>query len=396
MTRLRLDPRQIERVLIVKLSSIGDIVHALPVSAALGDAFPHWRLTWIVEERSAPVLEGNPYLHDIIVLPQDWHARPWTLAPWRQWLALRRRLQARHFDLAIDLQGLSRSALIAFCSGARVRLGYSYLREIAPLLLHRVPREEASRHCVDQILDVARFLGASVASVRFPLHIPPADDAEAARLLHEAGVVPDQPFVAINPTDGGYGHKGIGVERCRALIRALRDDPGVPVVLVGGIEDRANGAAITLHMHPPPANLIGRTTLKQLAALLRRTRLHVTGDTGSAHMAAALRTPVVCVFGRTNPARSAPYGQDANVIHHREQCAGPCRRFRARAPLNCDHTCLAAPPRCLAAVSVEEIVAAVRRCWRQMLASQSLNAGQSNLLRPDRDERMTHAADRAR
>src|SRR5437588_12629663 len=98
------DMRAIERVAIVKLSSVGDVVHALPVSAALGDAFPHLEITWIVEEMSAPMVMGNPYLKDIIVLPADWRARRLSPGSFRRFTRMRRDLRSRQFDVAIDLQ----------------------------------------------------------------------------------------------------------------------------------------------------------------------------------------------------------------------------------------------------------------------------------------------------
>jgi heptosyltransferase-1 len=369
MTPRRPDLRQLERVLIVKLSSIGDVVHALPVSAALGEAFPHLKLTWIVEERAAPIVRDNPYLHEVIVLQNDWHLRPLSRVSLRRFAALRRGLLARRFDLAIDLQGLTRSALLAWATGARYRLGCDWLRELAPLLVRRVRRRK-SVHIVDQLLDVARFLGAPVTRVRFPLHIPEADEASSRDLLAGVGIAPEEPFLAVNPTEGGYGRKGWGRQHLVALLRALACDGPLPAVLVGGAEDRELGDAIMTQVEPPPGNLIGRTSLKQLAAVLRHATVHVSADTGSAHIAAALGTPVVSIFGRTNPARLAPYGQAERVLHHREQCAIACRWYHRTAPLNCNQVCFAQSPACLAAVTVEEVATLVRRCLKQRLAAQ--------------------------
>jgi heptosyltransferase-1 len=360
MTLTPPDMRAVRRALIVKLSSIGDVVHALPVSAALGDAFPHLEIAWVVEQMSAPMVEGNPYLKEVIVLPAGWRRR-WSLESARQFLALRRELRARRFDLAIDLQGLSKSALVARASGARHRYGYDWLRELAPLLETRVPRRPESVHVVEQFLDVARFLGAPVPEVKFPLHIPEEEEARACALLAEAGIAPEQPFLAVNPTSGGGGHKGWGEERFAAALNDLARDPGLPFVLIGGKGDVETAEAIRQRTDGRPASLAGKTSLKQLAAVLRRAALHLCGDTGSAHIAAALGTRVVSLFGRSNPARLAPYGQEAFALHHREQCRAVCRRFHATASVNSKQKCLAPPPACLAAITVEEVVATVRR-----------------------------------
>jgi heptosyltransferase-1 len=358
------DMRQIERLLIVKVTSLGDVVQALPVSAALGEAFPHVKLSWLVGEQAAPLLRANPYLHEVIVIPGYWYRR--LSAPWRL-MTLRRELQARRFDMAIDLQGLGCSALLAWLSGARHRFGWDWLRHFSHLLVQRVPRRPESIHVVDQLLDVARFLGAPVTCVKFPLPVDDKDDARALALLERAGIKSGEPFLAINPTDGAGGQKGWGIERLVDLLCELGQD-GPPVVLVGGPADRAIGKAIEAESRPSPCNLVGMTTIMEMAAILRRATLHICGDTGSAHVAAALRTPVVSIFGRSNPACLAPYGQAQHVVHQRWQCAPVCRRYHETTPINSPHDCLAAWPICLEAVTVAEVAAAIRECLGPWLA----------------------------
>lgn len=353
--------RAVKRLLIVKLSSIGDVVHALPVSAALGDAFPHLEISWIVEEMSAPMVAGNPYLKEVIVLPADWRKNRLSAKSFRTFGRMREDLRSRRFDIAIDLQGLSKSAIVAWASGARYRYGYDWLRELAPRLETRVTRRPESVHVIDQFLDVARFLGARVEEVKFPLVIPDDEARTARALLREAGVNPDRPFLVVNPSSGGGGNKGWGAERFAALLDAVAEDPGYPAVMVGGKGDMEVAAEIQRLTKTAPASVVGRTNLKQLAAILRDCAVHLCGDTGSAHIAAALGTRVVSIFGRSNPARLAPYGQEEFALHHREQCAVPCRRFHEFAPVNSKQKCLAPPPVCIAAVTVEEVARAVRR-----------------------------------
>jgi ADP-heptose:LPS heptosyltransferase len=122
----------------------------------------------------------------------------------------------------------------------------------------------------------------------------------------------------------------------------------------------------------PAGSLVGRTNLKQLTAVLRDCSLHICGDTGSAHIAAALGTPVVSIFGRSNPDRLAPYGQERFALHHREQCAAPCRRFHETASINSKQKCLAPPPVCIAAVTVEEVADAARRALAERSAGGPL------------------------
>lgn len=355
------DMSKVQRLLIVKLSSIGDVVHALPVSAALGEAFPHLEISWIVEQMSAPMVEGNPYLKEVIVLPADWRKNRFGLKALRNFRSLKQDLRSRQFDVAIDLQGLSKSALIAWASGARHRFGYDWLRELAPRFESRVPRRPESIHIIDQFLDVARFLGAPVNEVKFPLHIPVEEDAAVARMLDEEGISDGKPFIAVNPSSGGGGNKGWPADRFAAALDQLAVEPGLSIVMIGAKSDLDVAGQISGALKSPIVSLVGQTNLKQLAAVLRRSSLHLCGDTGSAHIAAAVGTRVVSLFGRSNPARLAPYGQGTWAIHHRECCAAPCLKFHATAPVNSKQKCLAPPPVCLSAISVNEVVETVRR-----------------------------------
>src|SRR5262245_43268537 len=118
------DMSKIHRLLIVKLSSIGDVVHALPVTAALGKSFPHLEISWIVEEMAAPIIQGNPYLSEVIVVPAASRKSRGTISSLKRFFEMRRDLRSRRFDLTLDLQGLSKSALVAWATGARLRYGY--------------------------------------------------------------------------------------------------------------------------------------------------------------------------------------------------------------------------------------------------------------------------------
>ena len=363
------DMKQIERVALVKLSAIGDVVHALPVSAALKKSFPHIHLTWIIEQMSAPMVTGNPYLDEVITLPAKLRVNRLSPASIRGFASVRRELRGRRFDLALDLQGLSKSALVTWATGARYRFGQDWVREFAPLFETRIPRRTESIHVVDQLLDVARFLGASVESVEFPIHIPREDEETARALISNRGVDPNEPFAVYNPSHGGGGLKGWSVQGYSELLGALRTDPGLPAVIIGSRADTAIAEQLQAESAVPVVNLVGQTNLKQLACILRDASLHVCGDTGSAHIAAAFGTPVVTIFGRTDPERLAPYGFRKYVIHHREQCAAVCHRFHESAPLNRKQKCLSPPPQCMSAVQVDEVAAMVRRAWKDSAAT---------------------------
>ena len=336
------DMRSIQKVLIIKMSALGDIVHALPVAAALGETYPHLEISWFVEAPLASLLTGNPYLKEVIALPK-YRGRNLRSARCLQDVgkhlgAVRR----RRFDLTLDLQGLAKSAAVAYASGAKLRFGYHWLREFARIVERPIPHRPESLHIVDQYLDVARFLGADVRTPTFPFHIPEADRIAVETMLCAEGIAPGMPFAALNPASAKT-MKQWGAERYAHLADALYEQCDVPSVLVTADTDVAS--AVLAAARRPIVSLAGRTNLKQLAGVLQQSAVHVCGDTGSGHLAAALGCPVVSIIGPTDPDRVCPYGQRANTISRRENC-GP----------SCDwHRCEFAHPRCLDAISVVEV-----------------------------------------
>jgi len=336
------DMKAVQRVLIIKMSALGDIVHALPVAAALGDAYPHLEISWFVEAPLAPLLTGNPYLKEVITLPKyrgrDLRRIDCLRDVGRHLRAVRR----RGFDLTLDLQGLTKSATVAYASGAKLKFGYHWLREMARIVEKPIPPRTESIHIVDQYLDVARFLGAPVEKPSFPFHIPEEDRKVVEGLLSAEGIDPNMPFAALNPASA-RAIKQWGTAHYAELSDALYRRYGLPSVLVTA--DMAVANEVMEAAKRPPVSLAGRTTLKQLACVLERSAVHVCGDTGSGHLAAALGRPVVSIIGPTDPERVCPFGQRANAISRREHCGAGC---------DWRH-CEFAHPRCLDAISVDEV-----------------------------------------
>lgn len=338
-----IDISSVERVLIIKLSAMGDIIHALPVSAALKRSFPHLSLHWAVEDRFAQLVRYNPYLSGIIELPKLSGSRLRTIRGWRDWGAGLKSVRRAGFELTIDLQGLSKSAAVAVASGAKQRIGYHWLRELAPMIERPVPQRSTSLHIVDQYLDVAHYLGADVSDPVFPLSVPSDDTAIVDGLLQEAGVGSDEVFVSINPASA-QRIKEWGPENYGKLVDGLMDRAGIRSVLVTA--DREVAGAVIRASRAGCVDLSGKTNLLQLADLLRRSAVHVCGDTGSGHIAACFEIPVVTIVGPTDPDRSCPYGQRHNSLSRRDLCGSGCRT----------HHCQFATPRCLQGVQVEEVL----------------------------------------
>lgn len=305
------DMSKVERAVIVRLSAIGDVVHTMPIAHALKSAFPHLHLTWVVEDRCEQMVRSNPFVDEIVTVPRHrWRAARRRVKTWSEVSELIRNLRHRRFDLALDMQGLMKSALIAYFCGAPKRYGYHWQREGARFLVRAVPVNPASIHVVQQYLDVARFLGAEPTTVDFGIRVPDSVRDEAARLLAELGVGGE--YLVINPS-AGKDVKRLPTATVARIVDRV-EEVGLPVVLVGHSSDAVLGQEIASSARRPVRSLIGRTDLIHLAAVLKGAKVHLCGDTGSGHIAAALNTPVVSVFGPTDPDRSGPYGQREGVI----------------------------------------------------------------------------------
>lgn len=308
---MSVDMSAVRNVLMVRLSAIGDVVHTMPVAAALKRSFPHIRLVWAVEDRCAELVECNCYVDEVFSLPRHaWRMRRLSPKTWLDGGSKLLELRRRRFDLALDLQGLLKSAVVALASGAPVRLGYHWQREGARFLVKGVPPPTEPSHVVEQYLDVVRALGGEVEPVDFGLGIPDAAVASIRRLLRDLGV--SSPYAVINPS-AGHPRKRWPPERFAVVCERLRAE-GVAPVLVGHSSDAPIAAAIQSACHDLVADAVGRTSLVELAALIRDSRLHIAGDTGSVHMAAALGVPLVALYAATDPARSGPYGCLSSVV----------------------------------------------------------------------------------
>ncbi len=333
-----------DRILLIKLSSIGDVIHALPVAAALRRRFPRAYLAWAVGKAAAEAVVGNPHLDETLIIGGGGggpgvRALPPLSAP----MALGRALQEIGFDLAMDMQGLFRSALVAFLSGARDRVGFRNLQEGAFLLSNRrVVPDRRDVHAVEGYFGFARALGAPVEPVDFSVTVGEQDEAHAAGLLDGApspiALIPGARWLSKRWPPAFF-----------ALVAdMLAEQTGAHSVVVGTGSDTPLAAAIAAAARHPIADLTGRTTLKQCAALLRRCRLAIGNDTGPMYLAAAMGTPTVAVFGPTDARRLGPYGEGHARVWAHVACA-PCRRREC------------SPRRCLEAVTPEQVAEAARR-----------------------------------
>jgi lipopolysaccharide heptosyltransferase I len=314
----------VDRVLIVRLSSIGDVVHTLPVLCALRARFPHAYLAWLCEDPGATLLDGHPALDELVRVPTGWLTwlRPrlaartllgGRLGPLaREIPAVRQRLRALRVDLTIDTQGRTRSAVSAWLSGARWRIGAAGRKgqEWTFGFNNRRIRTRAV-HAVDRALELLRPLGIIDPRVEFRLEERPEDGAWAERCRRETGLGGDFALIAAGTS---WPSKCWPPARFAAVARHLGERHRSPVGVVGvGAEERRRADAV-VDAASGHARLVPEGTLPGLAALARRARLFVGADTGPLHVAAAVGAPCVGLYGPTRPEITGPYGPGHIVI----------------------------------------------------------------------------------
>ena len=293
-----------QRFLLIRLGSLGDIVHALPAAAALRDTFSDARIDWAVDRKWMRLLEGNPDLTEVISFDRKSAGGVASAI---------RKLRGAEYTCAIDFQALYKSALISFASGAPQRIGFqsSYAREGFAALLYTDRFNPRGAHKVEHNLTLAEQAGARVRARRFPLAIHAEDEERIARELSAHSL---NEYFVLNP-GGGWRSKCWPAERYGELHRRLSERYGWRgVVSFGPGEEMIARAVIEAAGKAPPVALA--LGLGPLLALLQRAKFVVSADTGPLHIAAALRSPVIGLYGPTDPARNGPYSAGDAVVRN--------------------------------------------------------------------------------
>jgi lipopolysaccharide heptosyltransferase I len=296
----------LEKILIIKPSSLGDIVLALPALAALRKSFPRAKISWLVRPEFAPLLRGHPQLDEIIHFDRRYLGRAWRdPAAMKELLSLAARLRKCGFDAVLDLQGLFRTACLGWLSGCRRRFGMADAREMAHVFYtHRICRDSDNVHVVDYYLKIARAAGAGCGDVEFVL---PDTSGDAGDIIERSGLSPGR-YVVLVPTSA-HRSKCWPAGKFAALAERIVSESALSVAAVGTAAEKPLVERLCDIAKVAVTNLAGLTNLEELVAVLRSSAAVVSNDTGPGHIAAALGGPVVLIFGRSNPARVAPYGR---------------------------------------------------------------------------------------
>ncbi len=336
-------------ILIIKLKHIGDVLLATPAIHALGAAFPAARIHALVPRGCEPVLAGNPDLAGVIPFAKP---RGWGPRRWREELRLVRALRALRPDLVVAMGKGDREAILGYVSGARWRVGFDAGRGgflgRNRLLTHRVVRS-GREHVVEADLKLVEALGVAPPDRRLRLPVGAADAADADRMLAAAGVGPDERLVTVHPTSRWlfkcWRDEGMAAVMDHLAARGLR------VAITSGPEAREVRKArrILGLARGPAVDLIGRLTLPQLAAVLRRSCLFLGVDSAPMHMAAAVGTPVVALFGPSGEHNWRPWGEGHLVVAADLFCR-PCGQDGCNGSKRSD---------CLEMLTEAEVIAAV-------------------------------------
>jgi len=343
-----------KRILLIRLSSMGDIIHNSTAAAVVRENIPDAHIGWLVGDIFQEVLCLNPYVDQILTFPKKRWRRLWQ---WKlralpgivrgQAQAIRR-MRAEGYEASVDLQGLIVGALAVRLARIPYRCGFSDAREGSALLLNlRVKRMDPMLGARGRVLGLLHWLGFAVSRGDMIVRVRPEWRQAAARLLEQEGLNPESPFVVVCP--GAYDPVREWLpERFAAVADRLSEQFGLGMVLVGGAHDREDVQAVAEAMRTPAVALVGRTSVPELAAVLSMARLCLAGDTGSLYLALAAGSPSVGIFGPIDPRLRLMAEDPCRVVYKAVECA-PCHRR-----LTCPHMT------CMTRVSVEEVYEAAR------------------------------------
>jgi lipopolysaccharide heptosyltransferase I len=327
------------KILVVRLSSLGDIVHSLPGAAALRDTFPSAQIDWLVQRRWAPLLEGSPAMNFVV---------PFDPSPLSRIVACVKQLRATKYDAAVDFQGLYKSAVLSFLSGARRRIGFDWHSswESGASIFYNEQVRGGGPHRVDKNVSLVERLGVPrPAEPQFPIRVSGESAVKIKERLTGEGI---GEYWVIAPA-AGWGSKTWPADRCGTVCRELEKRHGWRAVIAAGPGEQEL-ARVVRDAAAPARPLLLETSLSELMALLAGARCVLAGDTGPLHLAAALGVPVVALYGATDPAQTGPYSRKAIVICHARPDETSYDRRRDSAPA-------------MLAITVEEVIEAVEKSW---------------------------------
>ena len=304
-----------EKILIIKPSAFGDIVHSLPFLHAIKSCFPHCEIHWVVSKELQFFLEGHPLIDKLWIFKRkEWGISTSIVTTMQEIVSFCRGLRSEKFDISVDLSGLLRSGLITFFAGARIKLGFLESDEGSPFFYTHKIRGGKEIHAIDRYLKIASFLGCDTNNIEYPFAPFPEHPAICNELPRQ--------YAIMVPSAGKEANRW-PAERYGKLASRLP----IPSVMIGGKADSDVVQTAAGFSEGKAINLVGRTSLKDVLPIIKNAQFMVTNDTGPMHLAAAFNTPVFAIFGPANPIRTGPYGKIHTIIQEELECS-PCYRWK--------------------------------------------------------------------
>jgi len=301
-------------ILIIKPSALGDLVFVLPALSALRSSFPDAKISWLVRPEYAALIEGHRCLNEVVVFDRKFLGKWWCnyksgAGLWR----LLKKLRREKYDAVFDFQGLFRTAIFGWVTGAKKRYGFAGAREGASVFYtERSKQSDANIHLVDLYLDIVRQCGANVKSAEFELAVDEESMAFAGELMELNGLERGG-FVCFVP-GSAHDDKCWPAERFGALADMIFDKYEMRTVTIGTKAEKELCGKVADSAKSDVVNLAGQTNIGQLKALMGCAGLVVSNDTGPGHIGRALDVPTIIIIGRTNPRRICPYGKTDGFV----------------------------------------------------------------------------------
>jgi len=351
--------RDFRKILLIKLSAVGDVVHTIPVLNKLRRRYPMAQLDWLVTPAIAELLQHHPAITNIIEFERKAWSTPWRLTPFASYARLAAKLRAAAYDLVVDMHGQFRTAALTLATGAPARIGFDRPRagvwNASPrkfpeqarkhawqgaregswvAYTHHIPVPTLDLHAVDRYLNVGPILGLDRDPADFSFPIPQAAVSRIETLLAQHGV--SRPDIVIMAPGTIWETKHWGSDRF-AKVAGHFMSKGFAVILIGSQRERVVCEEVAA-LAPGVIDLAGMTALSELAALIRRSAISITNDSGPMHLAVALDRPVVSIFGPTDPVWIGPYRRANAVLRADLECS-PCY-LRKLKHCHYDHACM--------------------------------------------------------
>jgi heptosyltransferase-2 len=339
---LRVTSYEYKRILIVRTDRIGDVLLSTPVIKALRDSYPNAYMAMIVSPYAKDIVEGNPYLDEVIIYDKDGKHKSWVRS-----MKFARNLKKKKFDLTIILHPTNRVHLVTFFARIPKRVGYD--RKLGFLLTDKIrhTKQLGEKHELEYALDLVRYLGIEPKDKSLFMPIKPESEKWVEELFQQEGIEKTDKLLVIHP-GASCPSKIWPSERFAEVADRLMEKYGFKVLLIAGPKDIKIAQEVIKKMRHPAVNLAGKTSVSQLATILKKCQLFISNDSGPVHIASAVGIPVISIFGRNqkglSPLRWGPLGRKDRVLHKEVGC------------IEClAHNCVKEFA-CLKAISVEEVL----------------------------------------